>query len=316
MEYQPLISIVMPAFHAEKYIRQAIDSILQQIYKNWELLICDDCSADNTASIISSYSDHRIKSIRNTSNMGYLKVCNKLFAQCKGEFITFQDADDYSSPHRLEKLIAAFQKSPDVMMIGSYARIVDESGKFIRNDERKLNYVEILQKLPMTSQFNGATVMIKRKVFEYIGGYREYFNDYAYQDYDWTFRIAENFVSINIPEYLYFYRQQPAGNSKKISPKRAISHELVQWLAKDRVKNKNDYLDRREVHVVDEFVKQKLFPYCNDPSLIYREYAGIFMYNKLYRQAIYASIGAVRHRPLRFINYRTLFYCLRKSMMN
>lgn len=306
----------MPAYNAGKYINEAINSILQQTYGNWELLICDDCSSDNTSQILNQFNDPRIRKFRNENNLGYLRTCNFLFAQCAGSFITFQDADDYCSPDRLQKLINAFNLFPDAAMIGSYAKIVDESGAFIRNDERELSYKSILENLPVKSQFNGATVMFKKMILKTIGGYREYFNEFAYQDYDWTYRIAEKYVSINIPEYLYSYRQQPNSNSKKISPKRAISHQLVLWLARDRAKNKNDYLDRGEVTPVNQFVEDTLLPYHNDPSLIYREYASSFMYSRLYRQAISASILAIKSRPLKFVNIRTLLYCLRKSLLS
>ncbi len=306
----------MPAYNAGKYIKEAIDSILKQTYRNWELLICNDHSTDNTSQIINQYNDPRIRKFKNEKNLGYLRTCNFLFAQCTGSFITFQDADDYSSHDRLKRLIDAFNHSPDAAMIGSYAKIVDESGSFIRNDERELNYNSILQNLPIKSQFNGATVMFKSKVLNKIGGYREYFNEFAYQDYDWTYRIAEKFVSINIPEYLYSYRQQPNSNSKKISSKRAISHQLVLWLAQDRAKNQNDSLERGEINIVNQFIEHSLLPFRNDPSLIYREYASSFMYSKLYKQAIGASVLAIKSRPLKLINYRTLFYCLRKTLLS
>ncbi|MER3329749.1 MAG: hypothetical protein RIF34_09250, partial [Candidatus Kapaibacterium sp.] len=125
----------------------------------------------------------------------------------------------------------------------------------IRIDERAQNHEEILQNLRETSQFNGATVHIKRQVLNQIGGYRDYFNCFAYQDYDWTSRIAESFVSINIPESLYYYRQHVKSNSKHIDPKRAVSKDLVIWLAQDRARNNSDYLDRKEIKKVDMFVE-------------------------------------------------------------
>ena len=90
----------MPAYNCEKYIHQAIDSVLNQTHINFELLIADDCSTDTTKQIIDSYKDPRIKTFHNNINLGYLKASNKLFSLCKGSYITFQDADDTSELNR------------------------------------------------------------------------------------------------------------------------------------------------------------------------------------------------------------------------
>ncbi len=80
---QPLVSIVMPAYNAEKYIAESVNSILAQTYKNFELLIADDCSTDRTREILSAFNDSRISFHPNETNQGYLKTCNKLFLLCK-----------------------------------------------------------------------------------------------------------------------------------------------------------------------------------------------------------------------------------------
>ena len=105
-----MISVIMPAYNCELYVEMAIKSILEQTYKDFELLIADDASKDNTKKIIDDLAktDSRIKTFHNESNLGYLQASNKLFEKCSGEYITFQDADDFSDVTRFEKLVKEF----------------------------------------------------------------------------------------------------------------------------------------------------------------------------------------------------------------
>lgn len=311
-----LVSVLMPAYNAAPYIAEAIESIIAQSYQDWELLVCDDGSSDQTPMIVERYKDPRIKLLRNERNIGYLRTCNRLFIIAKGDFVTFQDADDFCTPDRIEKLVSAFAANPSAGMIGSASTIVGVDGSVISVDVRPTDRQAILDGLLHGSQFNGATVMVRREVLDVVGGYREYFNEFAYQDYDWTCRIAEKYHSFNIPDVLYAYRQQPSSNSKKVSVKRAISKDLVMWLAKDRRINGSDCLDRGEVDEVNRFVALKCRPYDDDLSLVFREYAATFMYSRLYKRAVGASVAAIRANPGKFVNYRTLFYCVRKSLFS
>ena len=91
---------------------------------------------------------------------------------------------------------------------------------------------------------------------------------------------------------------------------------MVLWLGEDRKKNISDYLDRKELEVVNKFIANKKKPYKEDKSLIYRKYAQSFMYNKMYVKAILVSFIATTKEPFKSINYRTLLYCTRKAILN
>jgi glycosyltransferase involved in cell wall biosynthesis len=316
METTPLISVIMPAYNAERYIEQAINSILHQTWQNFELLICDDGSHDKTFALAGSYHDKRIKLMVNDENIGYLKTCNKLFTLTTGEYIAFQDADDYCDPSRLAKQVDAFKNDAALGMVGTWASIVDVHGTHIDDDQRAVTYHEIIETLPKSSQFNGATIMVSRKVLDDIGGYREFFNDYAYQDYDWAYRIAEKYKSINLSDALYYYRQSEGGNSKKISIKRSISAALVQYLAKQRKDFGKDDIQLGNLHSVENFINEMSAPYKKDPALLYREYSGHYMYGRLYHQAIAAAATAVKLNPQQLVNWRTLQYCIRKYLLS
>jgi glycosyltransferase involved in cell wall biosynthesis len=312
---QPLISVVMPAYNAAAYIDQAVQSLINQTYTHWELLIADDGSSDTTRQKIAAYKgDARIRILPNDKNMGYLSTCNRLFSLSQGDYLTFLDADDYCPPERLALQLAAFEANPNLGMVGTAYDICDMSGKLIDTVVKPLDYAEIRAKLPTQSTFCGATIMISREVYTKIGGYRVFFNDYAYQDYDWAYCIADEFESINLPQSLYTYRQAPNSNSKKISARRYVSAQIVQYLGKQRAERGQDDIQLAQLDPLNAFIESLLAPFSADPSLIYRKYAESFMYNRLYRTAIATSWQAIRHAPTKFINYRTWLYCLRVSL--
>src|SRR5688572_15067752 len=102
MQERNKISVLMAAYNAAPFIGEAIESILNQTYSNLELLIADDASTDNTVKLIRNFNDSRIKLYNNEKNIGHVKTHNKLMLLAEGDFVTFQDADDYSELSRLE----------------------------------------------------------------------------------------------------------------------------------------------------------------------------------------------------------------------
>ena len=116
---QPKISVVMPAYNAENYIREAIDSILAQTFRDFEFLIIDDGSTDHTVEIIRSYSDSRIRLYQNERNMGVAATLNRGLDLARGEYIARMDADDISLPERFAKQAAYMDAHPDVAVCGS-----------------------------------------------------------------------------------------------------------------------------------------------------------------------------------------------------
>lgn len=132
IQTQPLISVIMPAHNAEKYIEEAVSSVLSQTYKNWELLILDDCSSDCTAEIAEYLAslDTRIRLLRNPQNMGVAKTRNRGFDIAKGEWIALLDSDDVWHSDKLEKQMAVAGRAGADIIYCSYA-LVNESGAYL-----------------------------------------------------------------------------------------------------------------------------------------------------------------------------------------
>ena len=128
--YQKLVSIAMCTYNGEKYIEEQIESILNQSYKNLEIIICDDNSTDNTTKLIESYIkvDSRIKIFRNKQNLGFIKNFEKAISLCNGEYIALSDQDDI---WKLNKIELYLKKIKDNILIYSDLDMIDENGNLI-----------------------------------------------------------------------------------------------------------------------------------------------------------------------------------------
>lgn len=252
-----LISILMPAYNCEKFIKRAIDSILNQTYAQFELLIADDGSNDDTKAIIDSYQDKRIKRFHNAQNLGYLKTSNKLVKEAQGQFISFQDADDYCELNRLEIMMDFFKKNNHISCVGSNICKVDEKGELISKSNFPLNHPEIVKsfdrhRIVMT----GSSLMVKKEVIDTIGLYNEYFDRIGSEDIYWFSLILDSYQVANLSEHLYYYRSNPSSVSlTHKNPKAFVGHELIMLMRLRRLHNKIDYIRSKDFKKVDVFVK-------------------------------------------------------------
>lgn len=185
---QPLISVIMSAYNAEKYIQEAVESILQQTYKNIELIIFDDCSQDKTAEILFflAQKDARIKIITRNENhglKGFIKNLNDGIEIANGKYIARMDADDYSMPDRFEKQVHFLESHPEISMIGAQINLIDEKNEFIKEKKGALTHEEIVKRIPLQIQLFHPVIMFRnhenikyREKFLYCEDYDLYLN--------------------------------------------------------------------------------------------------------------------------------------------
>jgi glycosyltransferase involved in cell wall biosynthesis len=121
----PEVTVLMPVYNCKSFVREAIESILDQTFTNFELIVIDDASTDGTAEIVQSYNDPRIVFIQKPQNTGYTRSLNTGLQMARGEFIARMDGDDISRPTRLDKQVAHFRSHPDVLLVGTLFRIID-----------------------------------------------------------------------------------------------------------------------------------------------------------------------------------------------
>ncbi len=198
----PVISVVMPVYNGEKYLREAIDSILNQTFTDFELLIINDGSSDSTEKIIQSYHDDRIVYIKNEQNLGLIKTLNKGLDLAKGEFIARMDQDDISSHERFTKQIALFEKNPEIGVCGTWFTLFREN-----HEDRIIKHPEHNDSIKiglLTSCFIGhPTVMMRKKAIE---NYRYDVNYQAAEDFELWTRLIRITKFYNIQESLLKYR--------------------------------------------------------------------------------------------------------------
>jgi len=309
----PLISVLMPAYNCKNFIKQAIDSILDQSYQNLELLIADDASGDGTKKIIDSYSDIRIKTFHNEQNIGYLKTFNKLIALAEGDYITFQDADDYSHPNRIELLVKEFKEDKDLGACGSNYTRVDKKGNKIFDSNFSLTHAEIIKKMPEQFDFTGSGLMIKKEVYLEIGGYNEFFDRMGGEDFYWFYLIAEKYKIKNIKSSLYFYRANPNSVAGDISDnrKKIYGVNILNYLIIQRRDNGHDDLNDGNFDSLDHMIKSLDEPYVLDKSLFYRKLSVKYFYEGLTRRALVLGFNAICKNFRNFENIKNLFYFLK-----
>lgn len=123
-----LVSVIMPTYNCGRFIKESIDSVLAQTYENWELLIVDDCSTDETETIVRTYADNRIHYLRNKQNLGAALTRNRALREAKGRYIAFLDADDLWLPEKLARQIAYMEEHHYAFTYHNYIEI-DEASK-------------------------------------------------------------------------------------------------------------------------------------------------------------------------------------------
>ena len=143
-----LVSIIMPSWNTARFIAESIQSVIAQTYRNWELLIVDDCSTDNTDEIVSSFKDERIKYFKNEKNSGAALTRNRAMREAQGEWIAFLDSDDLWAPEKLEKQIRFMKEHDYTFSYHEYVKI-DEEDK------------------PLNIYVSGPEVVTKRKMYNY-----------------------------------------------------------------------------------------------------------------------------------------------------
>ena len=196
-----LVSIVLPVYNGEKYLRESMDSILAQTWQEWELICVDDCSTDSTPEILREYAarDSRIRVIRNERNQKLPRSLNIGFAEAKGEFLTWTSDDNAYLPEALRVMHETLMKHEEVPMVVGDMELMDSQGNFygIRETYEK-------EKMYLNNCV-GACFMYRHTVMEQIGEYDT--SCFLVEDYDYWMRIQKFCGAIlHIPRKLYRYR--------------------------------------------------------------------------------------------------------------
>lgn len=204
----PKVSIIMGIYNCEKTLKEAIDSILAQTYTNWELIMCDDGSKDDTYLIAEEYvkqDSKRFILLKNEKNMGLNHTLNKCLQQATGEYVARMDGDDISLPDRLEKQVNFLLANPEFALVSCSMTMFDETGEW--GQLKVIEYPEKKDFCTHSPFFLHGAVMIKRSVFLEVGGYTEKKQLLRVEDCHLWYKIyAKGYKGANINENLYRMR--------------------------------------------------------------------------------------------------------------
>lgn len=200
MRTAPKITVLMPVYNAEKFVGEAIESVLNQTFKDFELLIINDASTDSSEKIILSYRDPRIRYCKNISNLRVAKTLNRGLKMARGKYIARQDADDIFLPQKLELQDNALKKDKDLIMVCSHFDYMDEKGNFLSSFREALSPEEIYYNLQFRNCIGHPTAIFnKRVIMEEFKGYSE---EYEAEDHDLWLRISKKYKILKLDKTL------------------------------------------------------------------------------------------------------------------
>ena len=218
MDKTPILSVLMPVFNSEQFVAEAIESIMNQTFKDFEFLILDDASTDKSFEIIKDFEkrDSRIKVYQNEKNLGVVASRNKLLNLAKGKYIVWLDSDDIAIENRFEKQMNFLEEHPGIGMVGANAAIINEFGNKIREWSFETDPQKLKIELFFHSPFLSSSVMIRKSCLPQ-NCYDSRFP--VAEDFDLYSKIAEQYEIANIREFLVKYRINSKGLSKNNSEK-------------------------------------------------------------------------------------------------
>jgi glycosyltransferase involved in cell wall biosynthesis len=209
----PIVSVVMPVFNGEPFLRESVDSILNQTYRNFEFVIINDGSTDGSTALLARFAqaDSRVR-VFWQRNQGYVVALNRGCALARGKYMVRLDADDVAIPDRLERQMDFLERHPEVAVVGGAVEGIDGAGTKLFLDRPPLEDGKIRDGLhAMTFPLCHPAVAIRKKAFDDAGGYRTQFE--PAEDYDLWLRIIEAWQVANVPGVVVRKRIHPCQES-------------------------------------------------------------------------------------------------------
>jgi glycosyltransferase involved in cell wall biosynthesis len=217
------VSVVLPVRDGERFVREAVESVLAQTYADLELIVVDDGSTDGTAAALAGFRDERLRVLRQEPS-GLVAALRRGVAEARAPLVARMDADDVSEPARLERQVELLERRPRVGMAATWTAVIDEEGRELRREVLPPAHEDLARRLLLRNPFQHGSVVVRRDALEAAGGYRD---DYgANEDYDLWRRLARSWELACVPEVLYRYRVH-AGAVTQTDPERIAQRERL-----------------------------------------------------------------------------------------
>lgn len=203
----PLVTVLMPVYNAERFLKRAIESILAQTFTNFELLIINDGSTDQSVPIIQSFADERIHLLHNETNSGVIHTLNKGIISAKGKYIARMDADDICETHRLEKQVSYLEQHPDVAVVASHILLINAEEEELGTWDQDVQYStpeQLFRRMAKTNCIAHPSILIRTEI---VQQYLYHKTQKGSEDWDlWMRLLSDGHTIHKLPEYLLKYR--------------------------------------------------------------------------------------------------------------
>lgn len=304
----PLVSVLIPCYNVSLYVKRAVRSILSQTYSNLEIWIIDDASTDDTLEKIREFKDDRIRVVSFKENTKKVGAVNEVLQKVNGDYIAFQDADDWSESTRIKEQMEQFLTDPELGIcftnyryIGDKIHLPDKISFTNRElQDEFLNYS--YQRKKGISPTVCGTMMISKATLTKTGGYHPYFAGRVAEDIQWIYRILKDFKGVTVDKQLYNYSVREGSlteiSSRGENPKYNYS---VQLLSKIIYKDVHEGIDI--LNCGDSYTLKSLeLEACEDA--LAEAVRTVNETHSVYQQSISYKIGKFILRPLQFLKLR------------
>ena len=220
----PRVSVLMPVYNGERYLREAVESILGQTFTDFEFIIVDDGSTDGTKAILGNYTDSRIVRLENSTNQGLVAALNMGLRAARGEYIARQDADDISALERFSRQNEYLDKHSAISVVGASAYEIDAEGKRLGILEIPTKEIEIKWHALFQNPFIHSAVMFRREIVAKLGGYSSLPQALHVEDYElWLRLLWSGFGMANLSSPLIQRRLNTSGVSSSNTSRQAVN---------------------------------------------------------------------------------------------
>jgi hypothetical protein len=239
---QPQVSVVIPVWNGECYLKQAIESILAQDFVDFELIVIDDGSTDRSAEIVTAFAHDPRVALHKQANAGVVAARNAGLRVAQAEFVAFLDADDIAKRDRLSKQVAYLQANPEAAVVGSHITHFSDKDVDLRTQEFPSNSDQVASALESGNPLAQPAVMLRKSMAIAAGGYRAAFK-FGAEDYDLWLRLSEKHPLANLPEVLTLYRIHPDSLTHRLRHEQTLAALAAICAHRRRISGRPDPID-------------------------------------------------------------------------
>jgi len=273
----PKVSVIIPTYNCAKYLPEAIQSVLNQTYQDFEIIVVDDGSVDNTKEIVKEFIKNypnKIKYIYQ-ENKGHATARNTAIRNSIGEYIAMLDADDLCTPRRLEKEVHILETEPNIAVIHANVTFISEDGKQLETPHRNIKYLSghiFKHILLRRAHIAMATVLVRKKCFESVGLFDENLTHLGAEDREMWLRIAKQYNFKYLDEVLGYYRIRSNSSSRDVQRMVEARYYIIDKFCKNRPILKRKALAKVHQELAENLLVSKI--YCESR----KEYLNAFHY--------------------------------------